>query len=799
MAFCLLHVFGVAQTCPPNIDFESGNLDGWRCYTGNVSALGNVNTFNLIESGQVSGRHTIIPATGSLPDPYGGFSTASPNGSAYCVKLGNDMGGGEGEAISYEFTIPANRPTYSLLYYYAVVFQDPNHEIYQQPRMEIEITNLTDNKSIECASFAFIPFGSPLPGFFESNAQTGNAPVWCKDWTPVSINLDGNAGKAIRLTFRTGDCTFRRHFGYAYIDVDSDCSGELTGASYCPLDAEVTVSAPFGFQSYAWFNSNMTQRIGTGQMLTLRPPPPAGTSLNVQLTPYDGYGCPQTLAVKFNPTLNVKAEAGRDTLSCNLAPVRIGSPPRLGLEYSWAPDVGLSNSRSGNPIAIPLVTTDYVLTVKSPGGGCVSTDTVRVTASNLGSTMQVLGRPQYCLGSGDSAVLLVANAEKIEWYKNGQLLANEKSNRYRVTETGLYSAYLRDEYGCTATTPNQSINISSVPVASFTARDTALCFVNNVFVFTNGSTNAVGAMRYRWDFGSLGTSSQSNVNYSFPRSGHYMVKLVVSSNDVCADSTAVSVTIYPNPLPQFEATATCIGSPFVPANSTNENIGSPVRYTWKYGSETVSTNRSPAPKAFASPGSVNITLTVSSDQCPTPLQSLTKTLKVETPAPARRYTAAFAVKDVPLNLEARKIGVSAQWQPALQLSNPVVYNPVFRGGNEQNYTITLTTAGGCTTVDSLLVQIVQKADIQVPTAFTPNGDGLNDYLRPVPMGVAEIRYFRVFNRYGEVVYESRNGRPAWDGIHRGIPQTSQTLVWMVEGVGLDGSVITKRGTSVLIR
>jgi gliding motility-associated-like protein len=306
-------------------------------------------------------------------------------------------------------------------------------------------------------------------------------------------------------------------------------------------------------------------------------------------------------------------------------------------------------------------------------------------------------------------------------------------------------------------------------------------------------------MRYRWDFGGLGSSSQRDANYSFPRSGQYTVKLVVNTNDVCADSTTAMVTIYPNPVPQFEATATCIGSPFVPANTTNENIGSPVRYTWKYGNETVSTNRSPAPKVFASPGSVSITLSVSSDQCPTPLQTLTKTLKVESPAPPRRYTAAFAVKGVPLQLEARKIGVAVQWQPAAQLSNSTINNPVFNGSNEQDYTIVLTTAGGCTTVDSLLVQIVQKADIQVPTAFTPNGDGLNDLLRPVPMGVAEIRYFRVFNRYGEVVYESRNGRPAWDGTHRGIPQASQTVVWMVEGVGLDGSVITKRGTSVLVR
>jgi len=218
-----------AQTCPPNIDFEKGTLEGWRCYTGSVLDQGGVNVFDLTETpGPVDGRHTIIPASGAGIDPFGNFPTRSPNGSDYCVMLGNNTGGGQGEAITYEFTIPANRNTYSLLYYYAVVFEGPNHEEQQQPRMEIEVQNLTKGEKIECASFAFIPFGTTLPGFFESPVAQSTAPVYCKNWTPVTINLDGNAGSTIRLTFRTGDCTFRRHFGYAYIDVASYCSGEFT-------------------------------------------------------------------------------------------------------------------------------------------------------------------------------------------------------------------------------------------------------------------------------------------------------------------------------------------------------------------------------------------------------------------------------------------------------------------------------------------------------------------------------------------------------------------------------------------
>ncbi len=153
-----------SQNCPPNIDFETGNFSGWTCYTGSVSAANSTNVFFLSPSGgPVPDRHTMYNiGTGEL-DRYGKFPVNCPNGSGRSIRLGNDQGGGEAEGISYEFTIPANRNEYSLIYHYAVVFQDPNHLEFQQPRMEIEIKNLTDDNIISCSSFSFLPFGTILP------------------------------------------------------------------------------------------------------------------------------------------------------------------------------------------------------------------------------------------------------------------------------------------------------------------------------------------------------------------------------------------------------------------------------------------------------------------------------------------------------------------------------------------------------------------------------------------------------------------------------------------------------------
>lgn len=149
-----------AQNCPPNIDFEKGDFSGWTCYVGNVSAAGGVNTIYLSSSGgPVADQHTMYSAAndGSVTDYYGHFPVMCPNGSLFSVKLGNNTGGAQAEGLSYDFTIPANRNTYSLIYHYAVVFQDPAHLDFQQPRLELEITNVTDNELITCSSFTFFP------------------------------------------------------------------------------------------------------------------------------------------------------------------------------------------------------------------------------------------------------------------------------------------------------------------------------------------------------------------------------------------------------------------------------------------------------------------------------------------------------------------------------------------------------------------------------------------------------------------------------------------------------------------
>ena len=89
--------------------------------------------------------------------------------------------------------------------------------------------------------------------------------------------------------------------------------------------------------------------------------------------------------------------------------------------------------------------------------------------------------------------------------------------------------------------------------------------------------------------------------------------------------------------------------------------------------------------------------------------------------------------------------------------------------------------------------------IYVPTAFTPNNDGLNDLLRPLSIGLKKLHYFRIFNRWGQLLFETKTDGAGWDGRLHGIPQAAQVVVWVIEGIGVDNKIYRRKGTSMLVR
>jgi len=665
--------------------------------------------------------------------------------------------------------------------------------------MEIEISNPVTGGIIYCSSFTFFPIGSPLPGFELSDSPGGSTPVWFKKWSAVSINLDGMAGITIRLFFKTADCTFRRHFGYAYIDVNTGCSDRFIGANFCPDDALVNVTAPYGYQTYTWYNNNFTQVLGTQQTLTLIPPPPAGTTVAVVLVPYAGYGCLDTLYTELTDTLRYQAQAGPDLVSCNKNPVQLGVQAKPGFNYQWTPVTGLSNPDISNPVASPDTTTTYYLSARHDGGGCFSMDTVTVKAAILDNTLDLIGSPSWCIGSGDSTILRVLPADSIQWFRNGIPIPGANQTNYRVTQSGIYYAQVFSFAGCALLTASQEINITSIPVAGFTVNNNTQCLVNNKFIFINNSTNTVGTMQYKWIMGDGFIATSRNLIYSYKAPGTYNVVMIVSSSTVCADSSTTTIVVHQNVPAAFSVNPVCINLPVQPVNNTVEPGNTAVYYIWNFGNGQTSTLRNPPPQVYTTAGNYVMSLSVSSAQCPTPWSIQKRFVFVETPKPGITNPEEIAVVNLPLTLQARPFGSSVLWSPATSLDNPNSYTPTFTGNKEQLYTIEIRTNAGCVTVDTQWVKINKSIEIYVPNTFTPNNDGRNDLLRPYMIGIKQLSFFRIYNRWGQLIHETRDTKKGWDGIFKGNPVEVQTLVWMLEGIGADNKIYKAKGTTILLR
>ncbi len=146
------------------------------------------------------------------------------------------------------------------------------------------------------------------------------------------------------------------------------------------------------------------------------------------------------------------------------------------------------------------------------------------------------------------------------------------------------------------------------------------------------------------------------------------------------------------------------------------------------------------------------------------------------------------------------------------LSNPFIKDPIVTiGDRDITYRVEASTAAGCSGDTTITIKAYKGPEIYVPTGFTPNGDFRNDFLRPFPVGIKTLNYFRVFNRWGQLLY-AWNGAPqgpvvfdvltssiGWNGTFNGKPAGTGTYVWIAEGITKEGKLITRKGTATLIR
>jgi len=260
----------------------------------------------------------------------------------------------------------------------------------------------------------------------------------------------------------------------------------------------------------------------------------------------------------------------------------------------------------------------------------------------------------------------------------------------------------------------------------------------------------------------------------------------------CQATDDIVVRTVPYPLASASPdTSICFGS------SAALSASGGISYRW---TPSAGLTASDVPNPIAQPSvTTNYTVAVFDNKgCPKPGFD-TVTVRVIPPVPAFAGNDTSIVLGQPLQLNATG-GDIYRWTPTTGLSDPNIANPIATLSNDISYIVLVSTPEGCSGRDTINVKVFfTNPDIFVPTAFTPNNDRKNDQLVPIPVGVTRLDYFRVYNRYGELVFSTTQIGRGWDGKIRGKEQNTSTFAWYVQGVDYTGKTIFKKGTTTLIR
>lgn len=379
------------------------------------------------------------------------------------------------------------------------------------------------------------------------------------------------------------------------------------------------------------------------------------------------------------------------------------------------------------------------------------------------------------------------------------------SNPSGITQSGTYFIKATNAGNCFVIRPvNVSIN-AAYPRMVIT--DTLFaCSPSTVDLtapaVTAGSDPAVNFTYWKDAATTLALTNASAVSVS----NTYYIKGTI--NGAC--SLVVPVVILINPIPAATISGVesiCAGAVTTLDISLTGTSPWSIVYTDGFSKFTI---RGITTTVYKLPVSPQVTatytiLSVSDNACSNTAVNAALTIKVIPVLPPVRYPTVFAIANTPKQLAARTIGAdySYQWNPAKGLDFTNSINPVFKNDVSMQYTIVIRSPAGCTVTDTLLVSIQQssgsKSDLFVPKAWSPNGDGYNDKLFPLMVNIRELKFFRVFNRWGQIMFETNEPGKGWDGTFNGKPQASNVYTWTTEAIGLDNRYYKRTGSSILLR
>lgn len=389
---------------------------------------------------------------------------------------------------------------------------------------------------------------------------------------------------------------------------------------------------------------------------------------------------------------------------------------------------------------------------------------------------------------GDSVTLAAEGNGLFTWTPADRMInGNTATPTVFPTQTTTYTVELNDN-GCIN---RETARVRVVSEVTLKARpDTTICLTDSV------QLSAVSdGLRFSWT--PAQTINNPTVLSPMAKPAGTTTYQIIARIGRCSATDDVVVTTAPYPAVNAGADTTiCHQTPAQLAGSHNGTT-----FTWT-PAETLSGATTLTPVATPLNTTAYV-LTARDEQsgCPKPVSD-TVVVRVlpDIEAFAGRDTAVVIGQELQFQATG---GVRYEWSPAYNLSATDIANPVgvYSAEDERiRYTVLVYNEQNCVDSASVTVRVFKtEPQIFVPTGFTPNGDGQNDVVRPIAVGMTRIEYFRIYNRWGQLVFSTTINGKGWDGRINGKEQGTGVYVWIVKGTDFTGKVVSAKGTVTLIR
>ena len=571
-----------------------------------------------------------------------------------------------------------------------------------------------------------------------------------------------------------------------------DFAGAQLQPSYISCDG---FSFDFENLNNSPLNNTFLWSFGDGNTSTL--PSPTHTYAtagiyNVKLVVNQGAPCSDSTTSELSVFPGYFPKFTNNSPMCKGLPVSFfdATTANYGVVNSWQWDFGITGdfdntSQLKNPVFTYNVPGNYIvsLTVGSDKG-CIGTfsDTVVIVDKPV---LTLTNDTLICSIDTLQLAAVAANGGTITWSPNYNISSVNSFTPIvwpKVTTT--YTATFADNFGCSAT---QQVRVNVVDSVTLQAmNDTTICASDQLTLRLNSN-----ALRYNWLPGS--TLNDPTIKMPVATPNATTVYTVKASIGKCESTRQITVKTVPYPLVTVSPdTSVCFGN-----NAELRATGGSI-YRWTPSVFLNSTNI-PKPVAIRPTTSLRYVVTVRDTLgCPKPVSKTIQLGVVKIIADAGPSDTSVVLGQ-PLQLTATGSSFYV-WDPVTWLTNSFIPNPVSMPQDNILYTVKVSDSAGCFSTDTINVKLYKiEPDILVPSGFTPDGDGLNDVFRPIAIGMRAITAFRVYNRWGQLLFSTTSQGQGWNGKLAGNAQDAGTYVWYAEGVDYLNKKIQRKGYVVLIR